>query len=110
MFRRLFHFSLAAAVMAPAAAFSTPTDRHPGVYEFPRLPAGFCERTERQNGPAPQAQPRLSRLGDLPAAYVIRVDAPAALAPSAAATTAPAVGQSVYDPCARVGPALMRVK
>ena len=109
---RLFRLTLVGAVLAPAAALGTPSDRHPGVYQFMVLPEGYCASAQRQAGPV--QPPKLSRLGDLPPAYAIRLTAPSAVGPPAASpltSLPPATANAApFDPCARVGPALMRVR
>jgi len=109
--------SFAAAALAVAAAAAIPNtanpaaDRHAGVWQFAPLPEGWCAGHTpdawRQQAPA-----RLTPLGALPPAYVIRLTAPAAAPPS----DSPFVGgpgptpKGPYDPCARVAPALVRVR
>lgn len=95
-----------AVVLAGAAAIPNAAhpagDRHAGVYQFVPVPQGWCA------GHTPQAwrretPARLIPLGELPAAYVIRLGASAPRAPTPEAKPA-------YDPCARVGPAVVRVR
>lgn len=80
---------LAAAAAVPNAAHPQ-GDRHAGVYRFAPLPEGWCADHAPQ-AYRPQAPARLIPLGALPPAYVLRLNAP-------------------YDPCARIGPAVVRVR
>lgn len=100
MSKHLILFSLAAALLAPAATQAQAADRHAGVYQFAPLPTGYCEGRRRQDYRPESTPARISRLGDLPAAYVIRLTAQAA----------PTEATPAYDPCATVNPALARVK
>jgi hypothetical protein len=112
MLRRLFHLTLIATAAAPACAFGSP-DRHPGIYEFQRLPPGYCANPENQRSLPQQQGPLLHDLGDLPAAWVIRIDAPVAQAPPPGAfgvTRRPSGGALPYNPCATTTPALVRVR
>jgi hypothetical protein len=100
---------IATGVAAAPGAANAGADRHPGVYQFTPLPPGWCAEQRRQ-GYEPAEQPaRVTPLGALPPAYVIRIAAqtPAAGEPR----TAPGQpGQLGSDPCMRVSPALVRVK
>ena len=82
---------LIVALAVPAIAFSGPSDRHPGVYQFRPERPGECATRERERQVAPRPV-RPQRLADLPPAYVIRLVSPQR-PPRAAATPA-------FDPCA----------
>jgi hypothetical protein len=84
---------LVIALAIPAGAFGAPPDRYPGVYQFRPMAPGECaaRQRERQLSPRPV---RPQRLGDLPAAYVIRL-----ANPGKAPTT---FAQPGFDPCAMI--------
>ncbi|MGA0599595.1 hypothetical protein ACO2Q3_02710 [Caulobacter sp. KR2-114] len=109
--------SLAAGALVLAWVSAAPdtahpaADRHAGVYQFEPLPEGWCAGHAPQSY-RPQAPARLTPLGALPPAYVIRLTATAPAPLEAAPPTAapPPASQGPYDPCARVGPAVVRVR
>jgi hypothetical protein len=95
MFSRLLPPLALAALASAATAAAAPSDRHPGVYQFRPIDPAVCASRERQKGPPKPV--RSQRLGDLPAAYVIRLGGPLA---TALRGEAPA--QPTYDPCAGI--------
>lgn len=100
MSKHLILFILAVALVAPAAASAQTADRWPGVYQFAPLPNGYCADRQRQD--FNQLGHRWS-LGSLPSAYLILLKA------KPAAATESGRGPA-YDPCAKPGPALVRVR
>ncbi len=113
MIKRLIPLAAALpATFAAGAAFAG-ADRHPGVYQFAPMPPGLCAGHQPQDW-APEGPPaRITPLGDLPPAYVIRIDAPASAPPSRFRfRTGPSdkAPRPAYEPCARVSPALVRVR
>ena len=113
MINRLIPLAASLSAVAAAGAALAGGDRHPGVYQFAPLPPGWCAGHQPQDW-APEGPPaRLTPLGDLPPAYVIRINAPASTPPPPSPLWAgpPARTQRFpYEPCARVSPALVRVR
>jgi len=95
MFSRLLPTLALAALASAAAAVAAPSDRHPGVYQFRPVDPAVCAHRERQKGPPKPV--RSQRLGDLPAAYVIRLAGSPATAPRARPEDQP-----TYDHCAGI--------
>ena len=113
MIKRPIPLAAALSVIAAAGAAFAGGDRHRGVYQFAPLPPGWCAGHQPQDW-APEGPPaRITPLGDLPPAYVIRINAPASGPPrDSQFLTGPAAlaSRPAYDPCARVSPALVRVR
>ena len=109
--KRLIFLTVASAGLIAATGAHAAQDRHPGVYQFSPLTPGWCA-TQAQGWSAKDAPARVARLGDLPPAYVIRVDAPTAPSPKPYGQLAPppVLGNPAFDPCAHVTPALVRVR
>ena len=77
------------------------------------MPPGWCAGHQPQDWAPEGPLARITPLGDLPPAYVIRIDAPASAPPSRYGFgTGPAeqASRPAYEPCARVSPALVRVR
>ena len=113
MIKRLIPLAAALSAIAAAGAAFAGGDRHPGVYQFAPLPPGWCAGRQPQDWAPQGPPPRITPLGDLPPAYVIRINAPASAPPTSPPLRAGPAAQAsrpAYDPCARVSPALVRVK
>jgi hypothetical protein len=109
--KRLIFLAVAAAALSGASNAAAAADRHPGVYQFAPLTPGWCA-TQAQGWRPKESPARLARLGDLPPAYAIRVNAPAPATPARYGFLAapPILGNPAFDPCAHVSPALVRVR
>ena len=109
MTKRLIPLAAALSAIGAAGAAFAGQDRHPGVYQFAPMPPGWCAGHQPQDW-APEGPPaRITPLRDLPPAYMIRINAPPPPSPLWAGPPAQA-SRLPYEPCARVSPALVRVR
>lgn len=109
--KRLIFLTVTAAALIAATGATAAQDRHPGVYQFTPLTPGWCA-TQAQGWRPDEAPARVERLGELPPAYTIRINAPTRVAPKPYGHVVPpsVLGNPAFDPCAHVSPALVRVR